>query len=208
MYTVILISRYMENPSEMHFNAARRMLKYVKGTVDYAVFYKKADGVGFVGYTDSDCAGNIDDRMSTSGDVFMLNSGAISWSSKKQQLVTLFTTEAEFVAAASSSCQVVWLRNMLEVLGDEQKGPMIIYCDSMSTIKLSRNPVMHERSKHIDVSFHFLRDLCKNGKNELQYCKSGENVADIMTKPLKQLVLEKLRNILRVCSFHSIDQGR
>ncbi|CAL9004869.1 unnamed protein product [Prunus brigantina] len=138
----------------------------------------------------------------------MLNSGAISWSSKKQQLVTLFTTEAEFVVAASSSCQVVWLRNMLEVLGDEQKGPTIIYCDSMSTIKLSRNPVMHESSKHIDVSFHFLRDLCKNGKNELQYCKSGENVADIMTKPLKQLVLEKLRNMFRVCSFHSIDQGR
>ncbi|CAL2238253.1 unnamed protein product [Prunus armeniaca] len=167
-----------------------------------------ADGASFVGYTNSDCAGDIDDRKSTSGHVFMLNSGAILWSSKKQQIVTLSTTKlAEFVAAASSSCQVVWLRKMLEVLGDEQKGPTIIYYDNMSTIKLSRNPVMHERSKHIDVSFHFLRDLCKNGKNELQYCKGGENVADIMTKPLKQLLLEKLRNMLRVCSFQSIDQG-
>ncbi|BFG20670.1 hypothetical protein CerSpe_069440 [Prunus speciosa] len=96
---------------------------------------------------------------------------------------------------------------MFEVLGDEQKGLTIIHCDNMSTIKLSRNPVMHERSKLIDVRFHVLRDLCKDGKIELQYCKSGEHIVDIMAKPLKQLVLEKLRNMLGVCSFRSINQG-
>ncbi|CAL2228255.1 unnamed protein product [Prunus armeniaca] len=160
MYAVSLVSRYMEKPTEMHLNAAKRILR--------------EDGSGFVGYTDSDYAGDIDDRKSTSGHTFLLNSGAVSWSSKKQQIVTLSSTEAEYVAATASSCQAMWLRKIFEVLGDAQKGPTTIYCDNMSTIKLSRNPVMHGRSKHIDVRFHFLRDLCSDEKIVLEYCKSGE----------------------------------
>lgn len=105
MYAMSLISRYMETPSEIHLNAAKIVLRYVKGTADYGVFYKKHNGSDFVGYTDSDYAGDVNDRKSTSGHVFMLNSSAVSWSSKKQQIVTLSTTEAEFVAAPSSSCQ-------------------------------------------------------------------------------------------------------
>ncbi|CAL8133565.1 unnamed protein product [Prunus armeniaca] len=155
-----------------------------------------------------DYAGDIDDRKSTFGHVFMLNSGAISWSSKKQQMVTLSLTDAEFVAAASSSCQAVWLRKMFEVFGDEQKGATIIYCDNMSTIKLSRNPIIHWRSKHIDGCFHFLCDLCRDGKIELQYCKIGEQFADILTKPLKQPAFEKQRSMLGVCSVQSVDQGK
>ena len=95
---------------------------------------------------------------------------------------------------------------MIEALGEEQKGPTIIYCDNMSTIRLSRNPVMHGRSKHIDVRFQFLRDPCKDEKIELQYCKSGEQIANILTIPLKQPEFEKLRNMLEVCSVQSIDQ--
>ncbi|CAL9028826.1 unnamed protein product [Prunus brigantina] len=206
MYAVSLVSRYMEKPTEMHLNAAKRILRYVKGTIDYGVFYKSDDGSGFVGYTDSDYAGDIDDRKSTSGHTFLLNSGAVSWSSKKQQIVTLSSTEAEYVAAAASSCQAMWLMKIFEVLGDAQKGPTTIYCDNMSTIKLSRNPVMHGRSKHIDVRFHFLRDLCSDGKIVLEYCKSGEQVADILTKPLKQPAFEKLRSMMGMCSFRSIEQ--
>ena len=114
-----------------------------------------------------------------------MSSGAVSWSSKKQQIVTLSTTEAEFVAAASCSCQAIWLRRMLEVLGNQQQDSTTIYCDNVSVIRLSRNPVMHGRSKHIDVRYHFLRDLCKDGVIELQFCKSEDQVADLMTKPLK-----------------------
>ncbi|CAL5372261.1 unnamed protein product [Camellia sinensis] len=143
---------------------------------------------------------DIDDRKSTSGNEFLMSSGSISWSSKKQQIVTLSTTEAEFVAAASCSCQAIWLRKMLEVLGHQQQGPTTISCDNVSAIKLSRNPVMHGRSKHIDVRYHFLRDLCKDGVIELEFCKSGDQAADILTKPLKQPVFEKLRSILGVCS--------
>ncbi|XP_070664639.1 secreted RxLR effector protein 161-like [Malus domestica] len=186
MYGVSAISRYMERPTEMYLNAAKRILRYVKGTINYEVFYNSQGGSDFVGFTDSDYAGDIDDRKSTSGHVFMINSGAITWSSKKQQIVTLSTTEAELMAATSCACQAIWLRRMLEALGDKQEGSTIIFYDKISAIKLSRNLVMHGRSKHIDVRFHFLRNLCNDGVVELEYCKSGNQLADILTKSLKQ----------------------
>lgn len=175
----------MENPTEMHLRAAKRIFRYLKGTSDFGIFYKKGRQSSFLGFTDSDYAGDIDDRKSTSGNLFLMSSGAVSWSSKKQQIVTLSTTEAEFVAAASCSCQAIWLRKMLEFLSNQQQDSTTIYCDNVSAIRLSRNPVMHGRSKHIDVRYHFLRDLCKDGVIELQFCKSEDQVADLMTKPLK-----------------------
>ncbi|GAU15733.1 hypothetical protein TSUD_235460 [Trifolium subterraneum] len=137
---------------------------------------------------------DLDDRKSTSGYVFMLGSGAISWSSKKQPIVTLSTTEAEFVAAASCACQGLWLRNVLEHLNISQKGTTLIHCDNSSSIKLSKNPILHGRCKHIDVRFHFLRDLTKDGVIGLVYCKSQDQLADAMTKPLKVDAFCKLRD--------------
>ena len=107
-------------------------------------------------YIDSDHAGDLEDRKSTSGYVFLLSSGAVSWSSRKQPVVSRSTTEAEFIAAASCACQAVWLKRVLGKLGQNQGKSTIIHCDSSSAIKLSKNPVMHGRSKHIDVRFHFL----------------------------------------------------
>ena len=150
-------------------------------------------------YTDSDYAGDVDDRKSTSGYVFLLSDGAVSWSSKKQPVVTLSTTEAEFVAAASCVCQGVWMRRVLEKLGHSQGKCTTVLCDNSSTIKLSKNPVMHGRSKHIDVRFHFLRDLTREGVVELKHCVTQEQVADIMTKPLKLDVFLKLRESMGVC---------
>ncbi len=112
-------------------------------------------------FTDSDYAGDMEDRKSTSGYVFLMNSGAIAWSSKKQPIVTLSTTEAEFVAAAGCASQAMWMQRILKELGHDQKDSITMMCDNSSTIKLSKNPVMHGRSKHIDVHFHFLRELVK-----------------------------------------------
>ncbi|KAJ8622249.1 hypothetical protein MRB53_030778 [Persea americana] len=143
--------------------------------------------------------GDQDDRKSTSGYVFLLSSGAISWSSKKQPIVTLSTIEAEFVAAASCACQVVWLRRIMEMLGKKQNMPTIVHCDSSSAIKLAKNPVMHGRSKHIDILFHFLRELTKAGTVEMVHCNSQDQAVDMMTKPLKLDAFLKLRRMLGVC---------
>ena len=199
MYVVCLISRFMASPTEMHLQAAKRVLRYLKGTVDLGVFYQKEGNGELMAYTDSDYAGDVDDRKSTSGYVFLLSEGAVAWSSKKQPVVTLSTTEAEFVAAASCACQGVWMRRVLEKLGHSQGKGTTVLCDNSSTIKLSKNPVMHGRNKHIDVRFHFLRDLTRDGVVKLKHCVTQEQIADIMTKPLKLDVFLKLRESMGVC---------
>ncbi|CAL2237047.1 unnamed protein product [Prunus armeniaca] len=177
MHAVSLISRYMEK-------------------------WRKISTI--LGFTDSDHAGDLDDRKSTSSYVFMIGAGAVSWSSKKQQIVTLSTTEVEFVAATSCACQAIWLKRMLEELHCYQEGSIQVFCDNSSAIKLLKNPVLHGRSKHIDVRYHFLRDLCTNGVIDMIYCRSEDQVADILTKPLKVPVFVKLRELLGVCSFKDI----
>jgi len=205
MFSVSLISRYMERPTDSHFQAAKRILRYIKGTIVFGIFYKKGGKAELVGYSDSDYAGDQNDRKSTSGYAFLMTSGAVSWSSKKQPVVTLSTTEAEFVAAASSACQVVWLRRILTILNQEQSNPTVVFCDNISAIKLSKNPVMHGHSKHIDVRFHFLRDLVKDGILELIHCSTQQQVADILTKPLKLDTFLKMRNLLGVHEYPGIN---
>lgn len=199
MFSVNLVSRYMEEPREQHLLVVKRILRYVQGTVTMGIRYKRDGDSNLVGFVDSDYAGDIDDRRSTSGYVFMMGEGAVSWSSKKQPIVTLSTTEAEFVSAAFGACQAVWQRNILEEIGLPQTEGMTVFCDNSSTIKLSRNPVLHGRSKHISVRYHFLRDLVNDGIINLEYCSTLEQVADIMTKAVKLEVFGNLRRKMGVC---------
>ena len=133
----------------------------------------------------------------------MMSSGAVAWSSKKQEIVTLSTTETEFISAAMCACQAIWLQWFLHQLNWNQTS-CVIYCDNCSTIKLSKNRSMHRRSKHISIIYHFLRDMSKEGVIELKYCSSQEQIADIMTKPLKLDAFVKLRNQLGVCVIPKI----
>lgn len=147
---------------------------------------------------------NLDDRKSTSGYVFLIGGSAVSWASKKQPIVTLSTTEAEYVAATSCAQQAIWLKQVLEEMGSKQDGSIVIWCDNSSTIKLSKNPVFHGRSKHIAVRFHFLRNLAHDGVVKLVHCDTSEQLADMFTKPLKLEAFEKLRKVLGVCDLNSI----
>ncbi|CAL2245782.1 unnamed protein product [Prunus armeniaca] len=205
MFTVNLICRYMESPTELHFQATKRVLRYLKGTTDLGLFYKKKTGAKLMGFSDSDYAGDLNDRKSTSGYVFLLSSATVAWSSRKQPVVTLSTTEAEFIAAASCACQAVWLRRILEELDFIQEKPAVIICDNSSTIKLSKNPVMHGRSKHIDVRFHFLRYLARDEVIKLEHCPSNMQVADILIKPLKLEAYIRMREALGICSSSSLN---
>ena len=206
MFSMSLISRYMENPTKIHLLAAKRILRYLQGTRDFGLFYKKGEKLELFGFTDSDYAGNQDDRRSTSGYVFMLGTGAVSWSSKKQQIVSLSTTEAEFIAATACACQAIWLRRILEELQFKQVEATTVFRDNNSAIKLSKNPVLHGRSKHIDVKYYFLRDLSNDGTIKLVYCRSEDLVADIQTKPLKLATFVKLRGLLGVCSHVAVKE--
>ncbi|CAL1368767.1 unnamed protein product [Linum trigynum] len=184
--------------------AAKRILRYLKGTLGYGIWYQKGqDEDCLVGYTDSEYAGDLNDRKSTSGYAFFLDGGVVLWASKKQPVVTLSTIEAKFVAASYTAAQCIWLRRILEHMGWETsvKKATRVYCDNSSTIKLSRNLILHGRSKHIDVRFHFLRDLVKDEVIELMHCGFEEQAANILTKALKLETFEFLRAKLGVIEF-------
>ncbi|XP_042006058.1 secreted RxLR effector protein 161-like [Salvia splendens] len=138
LYATGLVSRYMENPTTSHFKAAKRILRYLRGTIDYGLFYSQSNDYKLVGYSDSDWAGDNDDRKSTSGYVFYMGDTAFTWMSKKQPIVTLSTCEAEYVAATFSVCHAIWLMSLLSELGWPQKKPTTICMDNKSAIALSK----------------------------------------------------------------------
>ena len=206
MFAVSMISRYMAKPTELHLMAAKRILRYLKGTIKLGVFYKKGGCEGMVAYADSNYTGDIGDRKSTSGYVFMLGFGAVVWSSRKQPIVTLSTTKAKFVAVAACASQAVWMKRIIEKLSlEESKCTTTIFCDNSSTIKLSKNPMLHGRSKHIDVRFHFLRDLTREGAIELVYCGTQDQLADVMTKPLTVDAFQRFQSQLGVCQVSELN---
>ena len=183
-FAVNTMSQFMCEPRKVHWVAAKHILRYLQGTVDYGLDYRQGDGVRLAGYTDSDWAGCASDRKSTSGCCFGLGSAVVSWFSRKQQSVALSSAEAEYMAASLASCEAIWLRKMLFGLFGQPLRPSVIYCDNQSCIKLTENPVFHDRSKHIGIKYHFIRDYVQKGAVKLEYIPTDEQVADILTKAL------------------------
>nr|KYP66220.1 Retrovirus-related Pol polyprotein from transposon TNT 1-94 [Cajanus cajan] len=198
LYAVGVVSRYMEAPTTTHLKTAKRILRYIKGTTSFGLYYSNSNDYKLVGYSDSDWSGDMDDRKSTSGFVFYMGDTAFTWMSKKQPIVTLSTCEAEYVAATSCVCHAIWLRNLLKELSLPQVEPTKIYVDNKSTIALAKNPVFHDRSKHIHTRYHYIRECISNKDVQMEYVKTHDQVADIFTKPLKKEVFMKLRSLLGV----------
>ncbi|KAH9735937.1 hypothetical protein KPL71_017913 [Citrus sinensis] len=198
LYAVGLVSRYMENPKTTHFKAAKRILRYIKGTINFGLLYSFSNDYKLIGYSDSDWGGDVDDRKSTTGFVFFMGDTAFTWMSKKQPIVTLSTCEAEYVAATSSVCHAIWLRNLLKELSLAQEEPTEICVDNKSAIALSKNPVFHDRSKHIDTRYHFIRECIARKEVQVKYVKSQDQAADIFTKPLKQEDFARFRSLLGI----------
>eukprot|EP00253_Pinus_taeda_P003146 PITA_03146 len=138
----------------------------------------------FIGYTDSDWVGCASDRKSTSGCCFGLGLAVVSWFSRKQNSVALSSSEAKYMAASQASCEAIWLRKLLYGLFDQELRPTVIHCDNQSYIKLTDNPMFHDRSKHIDIRYHFIRDYVQKGVVKLEYISIDEQVADVLTKSL------------------------
>lgn len=201
------MSRFMERPNTSHYAAAKRILRYLKGTMDYGLLFPadlSSENAEMVGFTDSDWCGGQDDRRSTAGYVFQFCSGSISWCSKKQSVVALSSCEAEYIAAALGACQALWLENLMDEPKLQQKKPMKLLIDNKSAINLAKHPVAHGRSKHIQTRFHFIRDEVNSGKLELEHCQTENQVADIFTKALKVEKFEELRDKLKVVSLATL----
>ena len=199
-FAVSLLSRFMHCATEMHLQAAKRVLRYIKGTTDYGVKFKNCQNFRFYGFSDSDWGGNVDDMRSTSGYCFSFGSGIFSWCSKKQDFVTQSTAEAEFVAAASTVNQALWLRKILVDLHIKQAEPTDVFVDNQAAISISKNPVFHGKTKHFDIKLFFVRKVQKKGNVSLIYCKSEDQLTDLFTKPLPTTRFEHLRQKIGICS--------
>ena len=183
MFAVCLCARFQANPKESHMKALKRILKYVKGTLKLGLWYGRQSELNLVGYTDADFAGNRIDRKSTSGICQFLGGSLVSWASRKQTSVALSTAEAEYIAAGSCCTQLLWMKYTLEDYGLKfNKIP--IMCDNTSAIMISKNPVLHSRTKHIEIRHHFIRDHVEKGDIELIHIDTKNQIADIFTKPL------------------------
>ncbi|XP_049371095.1 secreted RxLR effector protein 161-like [Solanum verrucosum] len=164
MFAASLLSRFMQEPSQVQFGAAKRVLHYLQGTMDYGIMYKFGGNLNLIGYSDSGWDGSIDDTKSTSGYAFLFGSRICSWLSKKQSVVAQSTTKAEYVSAAKATSQAIWLRRIFEDTGEKQKRGTVLYCDNKSSIAIAKNPVNHERSKHISIKYHFIREAQEKGE--------------------------------------------
>lgn len=194
-------SRYMEQPKIPHVAAAKRILKYIKGTLDFGIVYKSKADNQIVGYSDSDYGGDVETRRSTSGFAFLIGNGTISWSSERQKSVALSTTEAEYVAASNAIRELIWLQRLTGELTQNQFGATKFFMDNQSAIRLVKNPVLHKRSKHIDIRYHFVREQFKEEKFSLDYVRTDDQVADIFTKAIPKVRFQYLRAQLGIQSL-------
>ena len=153
----------MTDPRHVHWIAAKHVLKYLRGTFRYGLRYTFVGGVRLSGYTDSEWVRSVVDRKSTLGYCFSMGSAMISWSSRKQSSVALSTAEAEYIFASDASKEAIWLRKLLGGLFGDVLEMTVIQCDNQSCVKLSKNPVFHDRSKHMEMRYHYLQDMVQKG---------------------------------------------
>jgi hypothetical protein len=198
-------ARYMSTPKMQHWQVLKTIVRYLKGTLQHCLVYH-GDDLQVVGYCDSDYAGELDNRRSTTGYMFMLNGGAISWSSRLQPTVAASTVEAEYMAAAGAVKEALWIRKLMRIL-DLEAECVPIHGDNQGTLKLLKHPIASARSKHIDVLHHFARERVRRGEVCFKFLRTEEMVADIFTKPLPKGKFESCRDGLGLLNTSSGSRG-
>ncbi|PKU81762.1 Retrovirus-related Pol polyprotein from transposon TNT 1-94 [Dendrobium catenatum] len=194
-YAVNKACQHMHKPTDQHFDALKRILRYLRGTIHYGLPIT-GSSMTLRSYADSDWAGDHHDRKSTTGYCNFLGDTLISWSVKKQSTIARSSTEAEYRAIAAVTTEIIWLRRLLQELNFAQSTPTTLYCDNTSAIALANNPVYHARTKHIEVDCHFIRDCIKNQSIQVHHISSKDQLADFFTKSLSISRFKLLANKL------------
>ena len=177
------MSKYLVKAICVHLIDAKHVMKYLNGTTDFGVYFDGDHDYILYGYTDADWAGSVSDKKTTLGGCYCLRSAMISWFSRKQSSVALNTNEAEYIAACSVSCESIWLQKLMSGLFDLVLDTTVILCDNQSCIKMTENPVFHDKSKHIEIWYFYIWGMVQKGAIKLQYVSTDDQVVDVVDLP-------------------------
>ena len=189
-YAVSVVSQFMHNPSEEHMDAVMRILKYLKSAPGRGLLFARDGEFEVTGYTDADWAGDKTDRRSTSGYFTFIGDSLITWRSKKQKVVARSSAEAEYRGMAHGVCELLWIRNVLKELGFKLQKPMDLHCDNTAAIEIAHNPVQHDRTKHVEVDRHFIKENLDRKIIRFPFVSSEEQLADVLTKGVSHKAYE------------------
>ena len=197
-YAMNQLSQAMVKPTKLFWKADKHVLRYLRGTSGYGLWYKQSNEVKLHGFTDADWAGSPTDRKTTSGGIFSIGSTTVSWYIRKQISVALNSAEAKYMAASLAACEAIWMRKILVGLFGSHLDPTVIYYDNKSCIKLLVNPVFHDRYKHIDIWYHHIKDCVQRKIMLLSYIPTEDQDADILMKALPRRKFEYHRDRIGV----------
>lgn len=188
----------MHAPTTVHWSAAKRILRYVKHTLGLGLEIRKSRSILLSGFSDADWAGSIDDRRSTGGFAIFFGSNLISWSARKQATVSRSSTEAEYKSLANATAELIWVESLLEEIGIKLQQPPCLWCDNMGAKYLTSNPILHARTKHVEIDYHFVREQVASKLLDVRFILTHDQVADGFTKTLPKKSLEKFRRNLNL----------
>ena len=207
-YAVQQLSQFLDSYTSDHWNAAIRVVRYLKGTRNLQLVLGGNSTIKLLGFSDSDWANCLNTRRSIGAYTFSLGSGSVTWSVRKQKTVATSSCEAEYVAAFEAAKEALWIRQLLDAINIPPHDATTILCDNNAARSLSEDPMLHPRVKHMDIKYHFLRENVQDGKVRLQYIPSNDNVADVLTKPLARDKFTRLRGFLGLSDLpHSTTGG-
>lgn len=200
-----MVSRFIQKAKVSHLATTKRILRYLKGTLEYDFLFPAGDEgkeCKLVGYTDLSWCSDYEDRKSTTGYVFMLGGTSVAQSSRKEPIIALSSCEAEYIVTSLCACQATWMTNLVEKITGKGHRAITTTIDNMSAINLAKNQITHERSKHIEMKFHYLREKVASGKLNLKHCRVDNQIAEIMTKGVQIEVFKRLRAMMNVDNFN------
>jgi hypothetical protein len=202
-YAVNVVSQFMHDPKKPHMDAVERILRYLKSAPGKGLLFSNHGHLKVEGYTDADWAGSADDRKSTAGYFTFVGGNLVTWRSKKQQVVARSSAEAEFRGMAVGICELLWIKSLLKDLGYEQEDAMKLYCDNKSAIEIAHNPVQHDRTKHVEIDRHFIKEKIEAGIITFPFVKSEQQLADMLTKAVTSRALSGSLDKLGMCDIHA-----
>lgn len=192
VYAVSIVSRYMHDPRTSHLDIVNRILRYLKSCPGKGILFLNHGHLKIEGFTDADWAGCLDDRRSTTGYCVFVGGNLVSWRSKKQNVVARSTAEAEFRSIASRLCEMLWHKILLTELQLYDGAPIHLNCDNQAAISIAHNPVHHDRTKHVEIDRHFIKEKLDEGVLQVSFVKSVDQVADVLTKGVSVVLFMNL----------------